>query len=366
MAVSAVLEAPAAIAGAVAIVAVLDSVLRTFVLPRASLTPLARALFTALFAVFRLLARPLRTYHQRDRVMALYAPVTLVSMPALWLTLLWLAYTPLMAVCEHDGFVAALRTSGSNLWTLGFERPPGTLTAVLAFSEAACGLLVVALLIAYVPTIYGTFSAREVMVSQLSIRSDTPPSALAMLRRAQAAGYLGELDAYFAEWERWFVVLQETHTSLAPLSYLRSPHPDRSWITAAGAILDTAAMRMAVLDLPFRSEGGLCIRSGTLALRSVSDLLGVAYPADPQPGDPIAVTRNEFDEVVDELARLGLPVRADRAAAWRDFAGWRVNYDATVIGLSGRLMAPYAPWSSDRSSLLRAPSRRRVGVRQHR
>ncbi|MEZ5262313.1 MAG: hypothetical protein R2755_11190 [Acidimicrobiales bacterium] len=80
---------------------------------------------------------------------------------------------------------------------------------------------------------------------------------------------------------------EETHhVAGTPLSYLRSPHPDRSWITAAGAILDTAAMRMAVLDLPFRSEGGLCIRSGTLALRSVSDLLGVAYPADPQPGSP--------------------------------------------------------------------------------
>ena len=338
-----------ALVGAIAVLAVVDSVLRTFVLPRASLTPLSRGLFGTLFALFSAVARLRSGYHERDRVMALYAPVTLVAMPVFWLTLLWLAYTPLMAVCERDGFVAALRVSGSNLWTLGFERPDGTLTAVLAFSEAATGLLVVALLIAYVPTIYGTFSTREVMVSQLAIRSDTPPSATAMLRRAHAAGYLTELDPYFAEWERWFVVLQETHTSLAPLSYLRSPHPDRSWITAAGAVLDTAAFRMAVLDQPFSPAGGLCIRSGTLALRSVAELLGVAYPADPAPGDPIAVSRQEFDEVVAELQRLGVPLRADLDAAWRDFRGWRVNYDAPLIGLCGRLMAPYAPWSSDRS-----------------
>lgn len=356
----------AALAGAAAVLAVLDSVLRTFVLPRASLTPLSRALFVSLFALFTALARPLRSYHQRDRVMALYAPVTLVAMPVFWLTLLWLAYTPLMALCEHDGFVAALRLSGSNLWTLGFERPAGTLTAVLAFSEAATGLLVVALLIAYVPTIYGTFSEREVMVTQLAIRSDTPPSAAALLGRGHAAGYLDELDPYFAEWERWFVVLQETHTSLAPLSYLRSPHPDRSWITAAGAVLDAAAFRMAVLDQPFRPAGGLCIRSGTLALRSISDLLGVAYPSDPAPDDPITVGRQEFDEVVAALAALGVPLRSDLDTAWREFRGWRVNYDAALLGLCARLMAPYAPWSSDRSASHRVARGRRRTVRERR
>lgn len=34
--------------------------------------------------------------------------------------------------------------------------------------------------------------------------------------------------------------------------------------------------------------------------------------------------------------------------AWRDFAGWRVNYDTVLVALAGLTMAPYAPWSSDR------------------
>ena len=40
---------------------------------------------------------------------------------------------------------------------------------------------------------------------------------------------------------------------------------------------------------------------------------------------------------------------ADREQAWKDFSGWRVNYDAVLLQLSGLVMAPYAPWSSDRS-----------------
>ena len=46
-------------------------------------------------------------------------------------------------------------------------------------------------------------------------------------------------------------------------------------------------------------------------------------------------------------------LKGDREQGWRDFQGWRVNYDRPVIGLAGMVMAPYAPWSSDRS--LRLP-----------
>jgi hypothetical protein len=39
---------------------------------------------------------------------------------------------------------------------------------------------------------------------------------------------------------------------------------------------------------------------------------------------------------------------ADREQAWRDFGGWRVNYDTALINLADYVMAPRAPWSSDR------------------
>ncbi len=50
----------------------------------------------------------------------------------------------------------------------------------------------------------------------------------------------------------------------------------------------------------------------------------------------------------------------DRDQAWRDFAGWRVNYDQPLIMLCSLLNPPYAKWSSDRGvTRYRPPLRRR-------
>jgi hypothetical protein len=42
--------------------------------------------------------------------------------------------------------------------------------------------------------------------------------------------------------------------------------------------------------------------------------------------------------------------------AWRDLAGWRVNYDTVLLALCSITMAPPAPWSSDRAPVFRTPA----------
>jgi hypothetical protein len=162
------------------------------------------------------------------------------------------------------------------------------------------------------------------------------------------------------DWERWFVEVEESHTSNASLPFFRSQHPERSWITAAGCILDTAALRASVFDLPRTYRAELCVRTGYLTLRRLADLFDIAYDADPAPGDPISVTRGEFDELWARLAAEGAPLRSDQDQAWRDFSGWRVNYDEVLVVLCGLIVAPAAPWSSDRGrTSYRPPMRRR-------
>ena len=150
------------------------------------------------------------------------------------------------------------------------------------------------------------------------------------------------MDEVWQSWMAWFTELSETHTSLSSLTFFRSPNPHRSWITASGAVLDAAALRMSVLNIQFSPQAGLCIRSGYLALREIADFFGFEYDHDPAPDDPITITRQEFDEVYERLGAAGLPVRPDRDRAWRDFRGWRVNYDAVLTTLAGLVMAPYA------------------------
>ena len=50
----------------------------------------------------------------------------------------------------------------------------------------------------------------------------------------------------------------------------------------------------------------------------------------------------EWDAAIDSLAEDGVPIKADRDQAWRDFAGWRVNYDTVLLALASITTAPYA------------------------
>jgi hypothetical protein len=157
----------------------------------------------------------------------------------------------------------------------------------------------------------------------------------------------------------WFAELEETHTSQASLVFFRSPRPDRSWITAAGAALDTAALVNSTVDVPRSPQASLCIRAGYIALRAIADFYSIRYDPDPQQADPISVARDEWEDVCRQLADAGVPLVADRHQAWLDFNGWRVNYDAVLIGLAALIMAPYGLWSSDRSLRVRLPPLRR-------
>jgi hypothetical protein len=345
---------------------VLDAAIRTFVVPRGSVVLFTVAVFRALKRIFELFASPRRGYEARDRVMALYAPIALLALPAVSMFVVFCAFACIFAGLEENGLRNALMTSGSSLFTLGFERPPDLPSEFAAFGEATIGLALLALLIAYLPTIYNAFSKREVAVTDLAIRAGTPPTPGKLIVRAHLTGFLLELDRFWESWMAWFTEVQETHTSYGSLAFFRSPNPHRSWVTAAGAVLDTAAIRLALVDIPPTPQAPLCIRSGYLALREVAGFFGFDYDDSPAPDDPISVTRDEFDEVCRMLIEAGVPVYPDRDKAWRDFAGWRVNYDRVLVSLAAFVMAPYAPWVSDRSAVQPLPyygwGKRRVAM----
>ena len=240
--------------------------------------------------------------------------------------------------------------SGSSLFTLGFVRPPDLATNSLAFLEAATGLALLGLLIAYLPTIYSAFSRREVLVAQLEVRAGNPPSGVHLLVQSQRMERFHLLDDFWVTWQQWFTELEETHTSIGVLSFFRSPQGHRSWVTASGAVLDGASLRLAAVDLPFDPEAGICVRAGFFALRAIADYFGIPYDPDPHPGDPIGITKDEFLQACDELVAAGIPVRDDREAGvvrLHRLAG-ELRRPARCPS-PGFIMTPYAPWSSDRS-----------------
>jgi hypothetical protein len=355
-----------ALAGTVLVLVTLGSALKTIVVPRGYLTRITRTHFVLLAKVFRRLASPRRPFVERDRIMSYFAPFGLLALPAVWVALIIAAFTLIFWGTGVDPIGEAFVTSGSSLLTLGFVRPEGVGRVMLAFVEAGLGLAIVSLLISYLPTIYSSFSRREAMVAMLETRAGLPPSPATMLIRYRTIGMLDHIDDdLFRPWEVWFLELEESHTSQAALPFFRSPRPERSWVTAAGCVLDSAALAVSVIEGNTSVRGPLLVRTGFLALRRVVDLFDVPYRTDPAPDAPISISRAEFDELCDELAAGGIALRADRDQAWRDYAGWRVNYDDVLLILCSMVMAPTARWSGDRAPeympKLRRPAARTPG-----
>lgn len=342
--------------GVLLILLALSSAVTTFVLPRSARVFLTAVVFRGMRLLLSPWTRAARTYAERDRVMAFYAPISLLLLPVVWLLFVMVGYTAIYRALGVGGWLTAFKLSGSSLLTLGFATVDAPLLLILVFSEAILGLGLVALLIAYLPTMYTAFARRERAVSMLEVRAGSPPAATQMLARAHRLRTLASLSDEWARWEVWFAELEESHTTLAALVFFRSPQPGRSWVTASGAVLDAAALLSSAVDVPRDVQAELCIRAGYLALRAIADFFGIEYDHDPQPGDPISIGRDEFDAVCAELEAQGIPLRPDRDQAWHDFAGWRVNYDTVLLALAALTMAPYAPWSSDRS-LRRRPAR---------
>ena len=337
-------------AGAAVVAAIFLSAVCTVVVPRGVPVRLTRIVFRTMRRIFEVRSRLASTYEERDRAMALYAPLTLIVLPVVWLAITMLGFAAMYWALGVHSLRQAFVESGSSLLTLGFVRANDLPTTVVAFSEAADGLILLALLITFLPSMYGAFSRREHNVATVAIQAGSPPSPVEMLQRFNTIKGLDTMDEEVWEpWQDWFVDVEESHTSFAGLPFFRSPKADRSWITAAGVVLDSAALYASTLDAPRNPAAELCIRSGYTSLRAIADFYSIPHDPDPSASDPISISRDEYDEVYDRLAAGGVPLRGDREQAWRDFAGWRVNYDTVLIVLAGFVMAPYAPWVSDRS-----------------
>lgn len=342
--------------GLAVVISTLFSALSTFVLARSARSPISRMVFGILRRIFEKIMHLAKTFSRKDAIFAYYAPIGLMLLVPTWYVLITIGYSAMYWALGEGPIFTTLRLSGSSLLTLGFATSDYILVNFLVFSEATLGLILVALLIAYLPTMYSAFSRREESVNLLEVRAGNPPSSVEMLLRSNRIHGLDNLSDYWSSWERWFADIEESHTTLPALVFFRSPRNENSWITAAGTVLDAAALTLSAINIPFEASAALCIRAGFISFRRIAGSFDYVFPADPHfPETPISVTQKEFESVLNQLSEAGLPLKADRDKAWQDFAGWRVNYDFTLLTLCSLVMAPPATWSSDRSPKLTLP-----------
>jgi hypothetical protein len=335
---------------------VLDAAIRTFLLPRVANVRLSRWVSKGVGSVFRLIAGPRRAYTKRDQVLSLFASIVLLSYQAVWLALSVVAFGLGFVAAGVPSYGQAFETSGSSLFTLGTLSGSGGVQLTLGFVEAGIGLTLLALLIAFLRTLYTAFQRRELSVARLAVRAGVPATPWGVLEVAQSIKSFGALDNVWTEWEQWFIDVGETHTTLVILNYYRSPNPKQTWIGAAATVLDAAAIFNAAVDVPPSPTAGLCIRSGWIAMRRLADYFKLDYPVHPDRSTPIAISRDEFDLVLEHLERSGVPIVPDHEAAWNDFVGWRVNYDAIIEACYDQFVCPRVDWSHVATQPLLPPS----------
>jgi hypothetical protein len=334
---------------------VLDAAIRTFLLPRVATVRLSRYTSRMIARAFRMIARR-KSYVTKDEILAIYPSIVLLAYQVVWLSLSLVAFGGIYIASGVKTFSHAFALSGSSIIGAGIVADHSGSILAPQYVEAGLGLVLLALLIAFIPTLYQSFQRREYAVSRLTVRAGIPATPWGVLEIAASVDSYQRLDELWREWEAWFIDVGETHTTLVILNYYRSPNPDQTWIGAAASVLDAAALFQAAVDAEPSPTAGLCIRAGWLSLRRIADYFKVPYPTDLHKEIPISISRDEFEIVLDRLARVGVPILADRDVAWRDYVGWRVNYDAMIEAFYGLFTCPRTDWHSAALQPLVGPS----------
>src|SRR3954451_12093377 len=101
------------LAGATVVVLVLLSAVRTFVLPRGVVNRLSRLVFVTSRALFNFRLRFTKTYEDRDRILAYFAPVSLLLLPAVWLMGVGIGYSAMYWALGVRPLSEATKISGS-------------------------------------------------------------------------------------------------------------------------------------------------------------------------------------------------------------------------------------------------------------
>ncbi len=344
-----VLNALAVVAGVLLALAITANIVRALIITRARRTVMFDAVDEGVAFFFRMAARPLPTYERKDQLLAAQGAVVILAQLATWLLGYEVAYALLLLPTVND-FSTAFREAGSSMFTLGFIYTHGNEPAAIDVIAAATGMIVVALQIAYLPTLYSAFNRRETEVTLLGARAGHPPWGPELLLRTRygVAVRVDDLPAFYNRWERWAADVAESHSNYPVLVRFRSPHPLDSWLVGLLSVMDSAAMLLALRPSQDRIEPRRAIRMGFTALREIGGALGMAVDMDPDPDSDITLTFEEFAAAVDQLRTVGFPIEREAEEAWPHFRGWRVNYEALAYALAYQTDQVPAPWSGPR------------------
>jgi hypothetical protein len=349
-----VMEPIAFASGALLVFLVVWDLFQTIVVPRPSpgRFRLSRYLVRSFWRVTRAVGRGTNG-EAHETLLGLFAPFATLVLLVVWLGTLILGYGLILfalrdqlAPSPHDLGTAIYFAAGSVL-TLGSAEilAAGPAARVVVVVAAASGLGVVALVVTFLFSLYGSYQRREIQVVTLQAAAGAPPSAVAMLETYARLELTGRLPDLFAEWERWAAEVLDTHVAYPLLGFFRSSHDNLSWISALGTVLDAASLILTTIEGVPRGEAELFRRVGSHLAEDIRNLgfqAGVAA-APGTAGTRSGLDRAAFDEACRRLAAVGY-VLAGGDQAWAAFEEARSAYAERLEVMAAYWATPANVW----------------------
>jgi hypothetical protein len=335
---------------ALVIAAVLWDAFETVVLPRSISRRLRLTLLyvSATWRPWRQVATLFQSDARRERFLAVYGPISFLGLAALWALglvlgfagLHWSNGSNLRPATVEARFIDDLYMSGTTFFTLGLGdlQPAGQVARAVTVAEAGTGFAFLAIVIAYFPVLYQSFSRREVRLTLLDAWAGSPPAAAEVLRRLGAERQVTALDPFLRDWEYWCSELLESHISYPAVAYFRSQHQRQSWVSALATMLDLSAIVTVGIENVPTWQARVTFAIARHAAVDLSQVLQV--PPDVS-ADRLSST--DLEELRRQLEEVGLkPARS--AEATLHLTELRRSYEPYILGLSHRLLMPAPTW----------------------
>jgi hypothetical protein len=343
-----------AVVGLALVLIVIYDIFQSVVLPRPAINRfvLVRYLFRAFWRTWRWVGSRMSRLPRREAWLASFAPIGVGLNFLVWGLALVLGYGLIVDGLRSEmrppppDFGTSLYFSATTFVPLSYGDivPIGVIARLATVAESVTGIVVAALAITLLFSLYESFQDREKQVVQLDALAGAPPSGVQILETASEHGMKDELIKTFDDWRGWAADVLESHLAYPILFYFRSSHDNEAWINSFGAVMDAATLVLSTVDDKSEGPAKLMLTVGNHLVEDLS-----WYFRYPHPEDPI-VERSEYDEARARLKKAGYELQpAD--AGWEKFARHRKRY-ATPLNLLARDFAIVpAQWIGDRSYL---------------
>ncbi len=344
--------------GIILLATILWDAFETIILPRrvTRRLRLTRAFYRYTRVPWFMAARCMKPGKRREGFLSVFGPLSILLLFGVWAAGLVLAFAMVQwsAASLIEGlegiqtFRAQLYLSGSSFFTLGLGdvTPHTPFARVVTVLESGTGFGFLAIVISYLPVLYGAFSRREVNISLLDARAGSPPTAAELLRRHTRQQNLEALAEYLRAWETWAAELMESHLSYPVLCYFRSQHNNQSWVSALATILDACALLIAHTEGALRWQAELTFAISRHALVDLAQAVGV--PPHPMPADRFdPATLEELRQI---LGAAGAPLCKARQGE-ETLRQMRQMYEPFLFGFSDRLLMPLPSWGTTNAPL---------------